>query len=393
MLKKPIAIFIVPTNYSSLKEKGVLNILKDREEYGKFKKIIVIHPFTKKTQKILYSKIQEIHEFKYSFSYNFLRFLLLPVHIIKILFFVNKLCKNMKIDFIRAQDPYVSGMLGLMIAKLLKCKFCISIHADYDKRHLLDPRFGAPKICGSRFLAKQIERLNLGSSDLLLPIRESLKQKLIKNGYLKRKIEVLPHIVNLNHYKLKPNKLFFKKNKISPKSKIISFSGRFSKENYIYDYIKIAKNFIDNNKIKFVMAGDGVEMASIKKIIENDKKLKKRILLLGFVDSQEVRNLRQLSYINLSLMGGFSLIECCASGRPTISYEVEWHSELIENERTGYLVKENDHQEVCRIIKKLITMPKKALILGEKAKKITFQKHNYSQNKNKRIQIYQKLLK
>ena len=67
----------------------------------------------------------------------------------------------------------------------------------------------------------------------------------------------------------------------------------------------------------------------------------KRILLLGFVDSQEVRNLRQLSYINLSLMGGFfSLIECCASGRPTISYEVEWHSELIENERTGYLVKE-----------------------------------------------------
>ena len=116
----------------------------------------------------------------------------------------------------------------------------------------------------------------------------------------------------------------------------------------------------------------------------------KRILLLGFVDSQEVRNLRQLSYINLSLMGGFSLIECCASGRPTISYEVEWHSELIENERTGYLVKENDYQEVCRIIKKLINMPKEALILGEKAKKIAFHKHNYSQNKNKRIQIYQK---
>ena len=80
----------------------------------------MIHPFTKKTQKILYSKIQEIHEFKYSFSNNFLRFLLLPVHILKILFFVKKLCKNIKIDFIRAQDPYVSGILGLIIAKLLK---------------------------------------------------------------------------------------------------------------------------------------------------------------------------------------------------------------------------------------------------------------------------------
>ena len=393
MLKKPTAIFIVPTNYSALREKGVLNILNDREEHGKFKKIIVIHPFAKKTQKIFYSKIQEIHEFKYSFSNNFLRFLLLPIHVLKILIFVKKLCKNIKIDFVRAQDPYVSGMLGLIIAKSLKCKLCISIHADYDKRHLLDRKFGAPKICGSRFLAKQIEKLNLGSSDLLLPIRESLKQKLIKNGFLENKIEVFPHIVNLNHYKLKPNRLFFERNKISPKTKMISFSGRFSKENYIYDYIKIAKNFIDNKDIKFVMAGDGVEMAEIKKIIENDNKLKNKILLLGFVDFQEVRNLRQLSYINLSLMGGFSLIECCASGRPTISYKVEWHSELIENERTGYLVKENDYLEVCKIINKLIKMPKEALILGKKAKKNTLQKHNYSLNKNKRIQIYQKLLK
>ena len=41
-------------------------------------------------------------------------------------FFVKKLCKNIKIDFVRARDPYVSGMLGLIIAKSLKCKLCIS---------------------------------------------------------------------------------------------------------------------------------------------------------------------------------------------------------------------------------------------------------------------------
>ena len=85
--------------------------------------------------------------------------------------------------------------------------------------------------------------------------------------------------------------------------------------------------------------------------------LRNKILLLGFVDFK-LEIWGSLSYINLSLMGGFSLIECCASGRPTISYKVEWHSELIENERTGYLVKENDYLEVYKIINKLIKMPK-----------------------------------
>ena len=71
MKKPPTAIFIVPTDFKSLKDKGVLNILDDREEMGRFKKLYIIHPFTKKRKIINFSKIQEIHEFYYKNESNF----------------------------------------------------------------------------------------------------------------------------------------------------------------------------------------------------------------------------------------------------------------------------------------------------------------------------------
>jgi len=40
-------------------------------------------------------------------------------------------------------------------------------------------------------------------------------------------------------------------------------------------------------------------------------------------------------------MGGFSLIEAYAAGRPVVSYDVEWHSELVKNNETGFLIPES----------------------------------------------------
>ena len=105
--------------------------------------------------------------------------------------------------------------------------------------------------------------------------------------------------------------------------------------------------------ILLIMAGDGVETKYIKKILEKNKILKSKIILLGFVSQKDIQTIRKLSYINLSLMGGFSLIEACASGRPVISYNVEWHAELIKNNESGILIEEENIPEVCHAIEKL----------------------------------------
>ena len=100
---------------------------------------------------------------------------------------VKKITRKEKIDFIRSQDPYVSGLIGLMLSKFLNRKLCISIHADYEKRHLLDPEFGAPKILGSRKFDEYIKKITLKSSDLILPIRKSISKKLILEFSIKIK--------------------------------------------------------------------------------------------------------------------------------------------------------------------------------------------------------------
>ena len=71
-------------------------------------------------------------------------------------------------------------------------------------------------------------------------------------------------------------------------------------------------------------------------------------------------------------MAGFSLIEACAASRPVIAYDVEWHSELVINNKTGYLIEENDINEVVNKINYLLENKETADELGKNAREKAF---------------------
>lgn len=87
----------------------------------------------------------------------------------------------------------------------------------------------------------------------------------------------------------------------------------------------------------------------------------------------------------MCLMAGFSLIEACASGRPVISYDVEWHRELVKDGETGFLIKEHDLDSLCKAVIYLLDHPSVADSLGKSARNLAFQNHdvkNVSKIKN-----------
>ena len=392
--RKPRALFIVPAYYEALEQKGVLDMLKQREEQDYFEKIITIHPLAPKDQTIRFSPGQTIKEFKkpQSPQWRSLKAFFFALHLIKIIRILSRLVKTEDFDFIRAQDPYIIGFIGYAVARLSGKKLCISIHSDYLQRHKLDPVHGAPKIFGNRTLAEKLEIFILKRADLVLPIRESLKRQYVSRGIDETKIRVFPHAVDLSPYKKEPvlTDNFIKG--ISPDNPILSFVGRFSKENYIYDYLEVAKKLGRHYDFQMVLAGGGTEEDTIKEKVENDEGLKSKVLLPGFIDSETVRILRQRSYINLSLMGGLSLIEACAAGKPVISYDVEWHHELVQSGITGYLIPEKDIDELCSKIEYLFKNPDLADKMGHQARNKAFTAHDISLIVPLRQKIYNELL-
>ena len=152
-------MFIGSSDYDSLFQKGVVDMISERNEGGYFDKVFSIHPLAKKTRKIFIKKNHYLYEFGFDrlwfgSSLKILRYIYSPIYFLIAIKQIRSLIVKNNIDIVRSSDPYWAAIIGYFSTLFFKTKFVISIHADWDKRHELDRIFGAPKIFNSRYLVK-----------------------------------------------------------------------------------------------------------------------------------------------------------------------------------------------------------------------------------------------
>lgn len=389
-MKKPRILFLVPANYCALKEKNVAHLIFERDEYGFFEKVITVHPIAFKKQFLKLNTIHELYEYNLGKYIFYSRFLLpfLPLKLFFILKEILQVIKNEKIDIIRATDPYLMGLIAWMLSRLTNIPFCISLHCDYEKRFLLNPKKGYRSFL--RYCAKKLAYFVLPKANLVMPIRECYVGQLIKQGVLQEYIRVIPHGINFNFQPYTDLKEIYG---IPREKKIISFVGRLAKDNYIEDMLKMVECLSKiRNDFILVIVGDGEMAEDINRWICRKPNLKDSVCLLGFQSNYTCRSLRYISHINLCLMAGFSLIEAAAAATPLVAYDIEWHSELVQNDITGFLVNEHDIQGLVGAIIYLLDNPTHARHMGNNAKIRAEKFHSLKETSKIKCSFYSELL-
>jgi glycosyltransferase involved in cell wall biosynthesis len=395
---KPSILFIVPAYYDELKAKGVESMIFERDEGGFFKKVITIHPFSNKTRVIVLNQTHEIHEIGFdlipgSDRFRLLKYLQSPLHFFRVVWTVVRLCKASRIDMIRANDPFWMGFFALIASRFCDIPFCVSIHADYDKIMEVNPDITISKVFGSYQLAKRMSRIVFSRATLIMPISQWLAKKIAQWGAESEKIQLIRHGINLAPFNFHPKKNIRKFFGIDDSKKIVSVVARVAKDKYIYDVLKIARS-LANRRDDFVIiiAGGGREENRIRTEVSLDDVLKKCIVVSGFQPRDICLDLGCAAEVSICLLAGFSLIEACASGRPVVAYDVEWQSELIENEVTGFLVSENDFAAAAEKVDWLFDNPIEAAVMGKNARARVFEQHSFENASATKIKCYEQIL-
>lgn len=395
----PNLLFISSSDYASLLEKGVDKMMLERSENGFFDRVISIHPLAKHSGVHRLAKGHRLFEFGFDYlslgkKYKILRILFSPIYLIRAIFCTRKIISKFDIDIVRASDPYWGALVGWLATFNLKVCFVISIHADWDLRHTLDKKLGAPKLFGFRFLAVKLSHFLLRRADHHLCIRESLFKSVLDAGVKAEKISLFRHSIDMSPLISEKNnqELGFDLRNIFKTKQVIFFAGRISKENYIYDIIDLAATLSHRKDVIFVCAGSGTEEKKVKAILDASPELKQIIMFLGFIKREKVMKLRKFADVNLALMGGYSLIEACASGRAVIAYDVEWHSELIENEHSGFLVPPGNIAMLSDTVRLLLNDKQLAKNIGKAGQQRALQLHDEKQVSKEKQKIYRKIL-
>ena len=202
---------------------------------------------------------------------------------------------------------------------------------------------------------------------------EKLKQELsLQLGNKNVKIFVLPHGV-LNFFERFDNKKksiqfdFFKENKI-----FILFFGRMQKYKGL-DYLIKAEKLLSKkyNNYKIIIAGKGNDLDKEK--LKYLKSRKNFIVLNRFIKNEEVGILFRnsdivvLPYIEASQSGIIPI--AYQYGKPVIATDVGSIKEVIENGKTGVLVKPKDEYSLSEALGALIKNEELRREMGANAKK------------------------
>lgn len=385
-------LLVAATEYDASVAKGVSALLLDFDEQGYFTKVIMAFPFTRHNRVIDLAPSLAIHEFGVEGS-SLVRQLSGPFHILRVIKSVASLARTERVAVVRATDPCLAGFVALLAARWARKPVCVSIHADFDKRHELDSAGGAPRIFGSRRLAIAIERSVLSRADMVLPIRSSLVDYARRRGASDARIRTIPHGADLSVFSRPADVQGLTRLGLPPGRPLISFVGRLSKENYLDDVLEAARILGAGHSNAFLaIAGGGSEEQRLKDIVAVDERLRNSVQFLGFQPRETIAALRQASSVALCPMGGFSLIEACAAGAPVVAYDAEWHSELVVDGRTGYLVRERDTEGLAKAMARLIDEPEVARGMGIAARELALQRHDLTKAVEAKRRCYQELI-
>ena len=379
-------------DHESARKKGVEGLLLQYDEEGFFERVFLVSPYMRRDDRFELNDRHELWQFGFGGG-RLIRVFLSPLHLMRVIVRCANLIRRQHVDLIRATEPTLCGVVAWAASRLTGIPYCISLHADYDKRFELDGSRGAPTIFGRRGLVQALERFTLQRAVRVLPIRESLVRYAMTRGVAVDKLCVIPHGIDLRPYDRPPALDVYAAFGLPSAKSIIAFAGRLSSENYVFDMLDAARRLAGTrDDFVLVLAGGGVLEQQVAALVAGDTVLARVVRILGFIPPETVRALRSACAVSLCLMGGYSLIEACAAGRPVISYDVEWHHELVIDGRTGRLLAEHDTVGVADAIAAMLDDPTTAKSMGEEAKTLAHARHSLALAQETRRRMYTEIL-
>lgn len=286
-----------------------------------------------------------------------------PVKDLKALLQIYRILKKEKPDIVHTHSSK-AGILGRFAAWLAGVKNIFHTIHGYG--------FNETQKAPVKFLFVWIEKFCCLFSDKLICVAKEDIKKGIRYGISKEdKFMVIRAGIDVNYFKnFKPSGNLKSAFAADPKSKIVLTIGPFKPQKNLADFIRAAA--IVSRKIpnvRFLIAGDGQQRGALESQIK-DLNIENNVLLLGW--RKDIADLLYSCdiFAMTSLWEGLPcvIVEAMSCSKPVIANAVDGVKEIVEEGKTGFLIKPYDYEATAEKIIYLIENEAHAQKMGENAK-------------------------
>ncbi|MGQ0561689.1 MAG: glycosyltransferase family 4 protein [Gemmatimonadota bacterium] len=187
-----------------------------------------------------------------------------------------------------------------------------------------------------------------------IAVSESTAQDLVRRGFRRERIEVIPNGVDLG---------FYSPSASSPKSPdpTVLYLGRLKRYKRVDLIIQAFAQLTEEYpRARLIIAGQGDARPALEQLTAG-LALKERVEFAGFVTEEQKANLFRRAWVHMLTSSkegwGITNIEAAACGTPTIASAVPGLRDSIQNGVTGFLVPHGDIAALASRLREVIADP------------------------------------
>ena len=306
------------------------------------------------------------------------------------------LVRREKITVIRAGDPLLCGLIGLIVARRTGSKLVVRINGDHD---MIRANTGTP-IMPSLFrivaIEALIERMVLSRADWVFAPSDNYSDFAVRKGTPPSRVSLIRYgnLIDTRHLSdpaKRDNIEAANMRETLDARPWMVYLGRLQKLKHAEDCYEVLRLIaLKDCDAGLLMIGDGPLREAIARRAEADG-LSERLLFLGNIEQEAIARILPRCRLALSPLTGRALAEVAFAALPIVAYDLDWQGELVETDVTGVLVPAGDIKAMAEAAERLLADSVLRDKLGAEARQRAFDLLEPQEQTRREIEAYASL--
>ena len=224
-------------------------------------------------------------------------------------------------------------------------------------------------LVGSGNAYRNVTRFGIEQSDQVIAVSEWLKKETLRVFGATKEIHVVPNFVDTTRYRPREGRT-------SPllcvcdEAPIVMHVSNFRPVKRVNDTIRAFASACEGTRAQLVLVGDGPDRAEAERLV-SDLALTEQVQFLGLVDdvSDLIPFAQALLVTTEEESFGLAALEALSGGVPVAGYDSGGMKEVVEDGRSGFLVRFGDVPALAARLKTLLSDEKLRREFGARGRK------------------------
>lgn len=300
--------------------------------------------------------------------------------------------RSHNVSIIVAINPYIHGFNAYLLSRLTGVPYGIMITRDWDFDFESLGKLAFPTVFPNRHIEKVVERFVLRHADLAIADREHYWQYALKNGARPDRAFHSRVVVDESYYGDPADRPNIRQQLGLTGGKLLLTICRLQPDKLPDDSIRclalVRRQGVD---ARLAFAGQG-EMQPELEALASSLGVAEYVHFLGAQPLSILPALMSSADVIIGGNMGYVLVEGALAETPIVTYDYEWHPEVIHHNETGILVPYRDLEGMARWVCQLLQDNELATRLGKAARAFALHHHDHASVMRDYRRIYAAIL-